>query len=485
MFRPRARCGRLRPVVGTDSSARIIRAARQWTGRWTRHRIAGLPIRSLIVLALSFGVIEVFEAYFRQYASRGVYFQGWSSEKIMQSVSLRELRAAPLESLWYLHVQPPVTNLIRAVIVAFHREADWIKVMLEVDRDLNHAWALAGGALAALIDAWLRRLRVSGALAALLTLGWLLYPANLAFATLLDGTLLSSLLTTWILYETWKIGRANVGSIGRLCAAVLLAYFTRSVYQWPFVLVMLASLALMRVSPRRLLVFGLVVGLAVGLYSIKQAYLFGTFSTSTLQGTNLTRSIGADCKGREPVAAVPRLRLTAPVLTERRKLDGTENFNHLDRLNIERGLMACFRHNLIHRSTASLLSGYSQNFDVFLQPSSRYERNALVDRLPWRGPADWIFSGWRLELLVLCACALGVWQTRRHRARFALAMLLPVIYVLAVSVVGESPDNMRFKFFLEPSLYVLVTCQVLRALRSAIVAGKALAIRGSQLQRAM
>jgi hypothetical protein len=64
-------------------------------------------------------------------------------------------------------------------------------------------------------------------------------------------------------------------------------------------------------------------------------------------------------------------------------------------------------------------------------------------------------------------------------------MLLPVIYVLAVSVVGESPDNMRFKFFLEPSLYVLVTCQVLRALRSAIVAGKALAIRGSQRQRAM
>jgi hypothetical protein len=248
---------------------------------------------------------------------------------------------------------------------------------------------------------------------------------------------------------------------------------------------MLASLVLMRVSLRRLLVFGLVVGLTVGLYSIKQAYLFGTVSTSTFQGTNLTRSIGADCKGMEPVAAVPRLRLTAPVLTERRKLDGTENFNHLDRLNIERGLMACFRNNLVHRSTASLLSGYSQNFDVFLQPSSRYERNALVDRLPWRGPADWIFSGWRLELLVLCACGLGIWQTRRHRARFALAMALPVIYVLAVSVVGESPDNMRFKFFLEPSLYVLVTCQVLRALRSAIVAGKALAIRGSQRQRAM
>jgi hypothetical protein len=471
-------------VVGTDFSASIIRFARQWTGKWTRRRIAGLPIRSLVVFALSFGVIEFVEAHYRRYALKGIYFQGWSSEEMMQSVSLRELRAAPLESLWYLHVQPPVTNLIRAVIVAFHREADWIKVMLDVDRALNHAWALAGGALAALIDAWLRRLRVSGALAALLTLGWLLHPANLAFATLLDGTMLSSLLTTWILYETWKIGRTNVGSIGRLCAAVLLAYFTRSVYQWPFVLVMLASLVLMRVSPRRLLVFGLVVGLTVGLYSVKQAYLFGTVSTSTLQGTNLTRSIGANCKGMAPVAAVSRLRLTAPVLTERRKLDNTENFNHLDRLNIERGLMTCFRHGLAHRPAASLLASYSQNFNSFLGPSSRFAENRLVDRLSWREPVDWIFSGWRLELLALCACVLGVWQTRRPRARFALAMLLPVMYVFGISVLGESPDNMRFKFFLEPSLYVLVTGQICRALRSAIVARRALAIHWSQRPQA-
>jgi hypothetical protein len=280
-------------------------------GPWKRAWTLALSARSLVIFAVSFGLVEIVEAVFRRYAIAGLYFQGWTSETLMQSVSLRELRAAPLESLWYLHVQPPVTNLIRAVLVAFHPGASWPEVMRAVDRDLYHAWALAAAALSVLIDAWLRRLRVPDALAALLALGWQLYPANLAFATLLDGTLLSSLLTTWVLYETWRLGSAGGGSVGRLIAAVLLAYFTRSIFQWPFVLVMLASLWLVGMSRRRLLIFGSVVGLVIGLYSAKQNYLFGTVSTSTLQGTNLTRSIGADCGPIEPVVAAHDTRLTA------------------------------------------------------------------------------------------------------------------------------------------------------------------------------
>lgn len=306
--------------------------ARELSAEGLRERTwtLGLPARPLAVFALSFALVEIVESLLRRHAIGGVYFQGLTSETLMQSVSLRELRAAPLESLWYLHVQPPVTNLIRALLLVFHRGESWDEVMRGVDRDLNHVWALAAAALAMLTDAWLRRLRVPGALAALFTLGWLLHPAAFAYATLLDGTLLSALVTTWVLYETWRFGSSDGGSVGRLSAAVLLAYFTRSLFQWPFVLVMLGALVLLRVPRRQLVIFGAVVGLTVCLYSIKQAYLFGTVSTSTLQGTNLTRSIGADCGPIAPVPAAHRARLTAPVLTEPRKLDGSENFNHVD-----------------------------------------------------------------------------------------------------------------------------------------------------------
>ncbi len=443
-------------------------------GLWERTRALALPARPLAVFALSFALVEIVESIFRRHAIDGVYFQGLTSETLMQSVSLRELRAAPLESLWYLHVQPPVTNLIRAVLLVFHRGASWDEVMRGVDRDLNHVWALAAAALAMLTDTWLRRLRVPGALAALFTLGWLLHPATFAYATLLDGTLLSALFTTWVLYETWRFGSGDGGSIGRLSAAVLLAYFTRSLFQWPFVVVMLASLLLLRLPRRQLVIFGAVVGLTVGLYSMKQAYLFGTVSTSTLRGTNLSRSIAADCGPIVPVAVAHRARLTAPVLTEPRKLDGSENFNHVDRLSIESQLMGCFRRTLAQRTRAALWAGYRSNLDLFVEPSSEYSRNELVDRLPWRKRVDWIFSGPRLIWLAIGASLLSIWQSRR-RLRCLLALLLPVAYVLGVGIVGERGENSRFKFFLEPALCVLVLVQLHRVVRRAFVLAAAIA----------
>ena len=451
-------------------------------GLWKRRWTLGWTARPWAIFSLAFALMEIVESIFRRHALGGVYFQGLTSETLMQSVSLRELRAAPLESLWYLHVQPPVTNLIRAVLAAFHGGASWDQAMVAVDRDLNHVWALATAALATLLDAWLRRLRVPGALAALFTLGWLLHPATFAYATLLDGTLLSALFTTWVLYETWRFGSDDGGSVGRLSVAVLLAYFTRSLFQWPFAVMMLASLLLLRVPRRQLLIFGAVVGLTVGLYSAKQAYLFGTVSTSTLEGTNLTRSIGADCGAIAPVAGAHRARLTAPVLTEPRKLDGSENFNHVDRLSIERQLLGCFRRTLAERTPATLWAGYRSNFDLFVEPSSRYSRNEIVDRLPWRKPIDWIFSARRLAWLALGVSLPGVWQSRR-RLRCLLALLLPAAYVVGVSIVAERGENARFKFFLEPAFYLLVVTQLHRAVGNAATLVTAWAVRAGARRR--
>jgi hypothetical protein len=407
---------------------------------------------------LSTGLIEAMEAYFRRYAIDGIYFQRWPSETLMQSVSLRELRSSPIASLWYLHVQPPITNLIRAAIVVCRRDSSWLGLMRAVDTDLYHLWSLLSGALAVLIDAWLRKLQVPRALALCVSLGWLLSPANLAFVTLLDGTLLSCLLTTWIVHETWRLGGSEGGSVGRLGTAVLLAYFTRSLFQWPFLLVMIGALVLQGVSRRRVVAFGAVVGLVVALYSLKQNSLFGTVSTSTLEGTNLTRSIGADCSGFAPIPAASDARLTAPVLLERQKLEGTLSFNHVERLAVERGLMACYRRTLAERTVASLLAAYATNARLYLQPSSTSSPNVLVDRLPWRGPVDWLFSGWRWVTIVLVAGSMGLWRNRRH-LRQVLAVAMPCAYVLAVAVVGERGENMRFKVFLEPSIWVLLAVQ--------------------------
>jgi hypothetical protein len=81
-----------------------------------------------------------------------------------------------------------------------------------------------------------------------------------------------------------------------------------------------------------------------------------------------------------------------------------------------------------------------------------------VDRLPWREAYDQVFSGDLLPWAVIVAASLAFARTWR-RWRVALAVALPVVYVFLVSVMAERGENMRFKFFLEPTFYVLVASQ--------------------------
>ena len=225
---------------------------------------------------------------------------------------------------------------------------------------------------------------------------------------------------------------------------------------------MIGALVLQDVPRRRIMAFAAAVGLVVGLYSLKQSYLF-VRSPPPPSRANLTRSIGADCSGFPPIPAPRDLRLIAPVLTARKKLEGTFSFNHVDRLAAERGLMACYRTEVAKRTARSLWADYSQNAGIFLEPSSKYSPNQLVDRLPWRRAFDWLFSGWRWVTIVLVAGSVGTWRSRRHLKR-VLAVAAPCAYVLAVGV-GGNGENMRFKVFLEPSIWVLLAVQSCSAIR--------------------
>jgi hypothetical protein len=82
-----------------------------------------------------------------------------------------------------------------------------------------------------------------------------------------------------------------------------------------------------------------------------------------------------------------------------------------------------------------------------------------VDRLPWRRAFDSVFSGATLVVLLAAAAAAWLVRARRGQVRVGLALALPVAYVFAVSVLFEGGENMRFKFFLEPALFVFLAAQ--------------------------
>ena len=419
-------------------------------------RSSSRRLHAVIFAALGFLLLELIEVAFRPSALGGMYFQRWNSERMQQALPLLDLRAAPLQSLWHLHMQPPLYDTVRALLVARHPDAEGLELVRRVDADLYHVWALAYGALGGLVFHWLRAIGVRPAGAAVLAGLLLLHPATIGFATLLEGTLLSTLVTTWVMYELWRFQRQE-GSPVRLAGAGLAAYLTRSLFQWPFFGLLLACLALLAVPRRKLVQFGSIVAVVVGLYSAKQLWLFGTTSTSTLVGTNLSRSIGADC---EPTLPDPRsLPSTPGVLHRASKLSGNLNYNHQSRLAAEQRNRQCYFAELARRPLSSLPEEYWKNLKIFLAPSSSYTPNVIVDRLPWRKLADTLSSNWVFVCSLVGAAALYLFRARRAGLRTALALSLPVAYVCGLSIFAERGENMRFRFFLEPTFFVFLVAE--------------------------
>jgi hypothetical protein len=198
--------------------------------------------------------------------------------------------------------------------------------------------------------------------------------------------------------------------------------------------------------------------------------VLGTTSTSSFAGMSCLQSLG-----EEPVIgltaptdtplgpAFPRLFPAGPpgALTRETKIRGAHNFNHLADLRNARALQARYRERLLTQPLGRTMGAWVENASIFLEPSSRYVTpHVIVDRLPWRSVYDWVLSGWRLVLLVVGAAVVWVHGRRRSQILGGLGLALPVLLVAAASVLFERGENMRFKFFVEPVLYVFLVSQV-------------------------
>jgi hypothetical protein len=331
-----------------------------------------------------------------------------------------------------------------------------------VDRGLYGAWAVLYAVLIALAALWLGRMR--GRRAALLGASALaLHPATLFYATFLDSTFLSALLVLWLCFELWRFGPGEAGSVPRLAAAVLALFFTRSIVQWPFVLVLAAALAL-RGCPwaRAVRVLG-TVALVMALFLAKQYALFGVTLTSTFGPDSFCKGLSAYCPGTAPVVlprALPPPE-SASALRRIQKLNGEYNYNQLAFLRRSFSQMVEYRALLRSLAAAELSRLLAHNTRIWLRPSSRHSPHVLAGALPWREPFDLLMSGPRLAALLAAGVLLWMRRTGRDlRALLAgLGLALPVLYFAATSIVFESGENMRYKFFVEPVLALFLVSE--------------------------
>jgi hypothetical protein len=211
--------------------------------------------RAYLLLTIAIGVLTFafylgLEAYMRPYALQGMYFQEWTSETMMQTLSIEDLRRAPFESLWYLHIQPPLLDTIRALVARFASANEGMALVREVDQNLYRIWALGAAVLATVMFRWLQQL-TNAAVAVVATLPFMLHPGIIFYATLLDGTFLSTLLIFMTYYELWKLSRDPARSILPFTALSISLTLFRTLFQWPALIVFTAALLLLRVPKAR------------------------------------------------------------------------------------------------------------------------------------------------------------------------------------------------------------------------------------------
>lgn len=396
-------------------------------------------------------------------ARQGLYYQNWSSESLMQTVSIEDLRDEPLQSLCHLHIQPPALDTIRALLATIWASPDSYSLLRKVDQSLYVLWAMLYGILGALIFLWLSRLtRTEYALIA--ALFFLAHPASIFYATLLDGTILSTVLILWAYYLLWNIRENSQNSIAALTVAVLALFFTRSIFQWPVVVVFMLSLVLLKVSKRNVIIFLIVCGGLAGLYVGKQYSQFGILSTSSFSGLNLSQSLGvrvnygAFLEQADDIAeqeqSLPR------VLIRKKKLDGTPNFNNVRYLRLNEHLMHDAKKRLAAMHPGELMRSYWENLLIYFIPSSRYTAHVIVDRIPWRGVYDHLFSFPVFPGLILLSGMAWVMRAERRTYAAGTALVLPGLFVFLISVLFEKGENMRFKFFMEPVFFVFIASQL-------------------------
>lgn len=416
----------------------------------------GLLLGLLLILFL-----VILEAWFAPLARDGLYYQEWSSERMMQTVSIRDLKDQPLLSLWNIHIQPPGFDAIRAVLAtAWKSKAQTDHQLLRrVDSSLYALWIVVYGFAGLIMFLWIAEM-TSVAFGLCSTILFFLHPACIFYATFLHTTFLSATLVLALYYLLWRLKEHEHVPTALLVLSFLGLFLTWSMFQWPFLLVLAVSLVLMKVPLRKIAFFVCLAGMVVGLYAAKQIDQFGLSSTSSFTGLNLVRSIGLSFSYAGAMKYFPKDSAPEPnkatVLSRIRKIDGSANFNNENFLIVNKALLHEYLRQLSDIQFSHLLHEYFKNLSIYFAPSSLYWRHVIVDRLPWRFPYDSIFSAPTLPILLAISCVL--WIARRKGTDYVstLGFCLPLVTIALLSVLCEQGENMRFKFFIEPVLYVFL-----------------------------
>jgi len=448
-------------------------------------RVQGIVFQVFFLGILAIGFLSVFQWIAAEDRASPVYFYSLSSDSMMQTLPIAGLREHPLESLYFLHMQPPLFDLIRTVTATVFVDSnitDQTALIHAVDSILQGLYLVLYAVLSAMIFLWIKLATNSSWFAGVAAFGWMIYPTPIFMSTLLDGTLLSTVLITWMILEIWLIYQGR-GNVARLGVAVLLCFFARSFFQWYFLPVVMLSVVLVGMRGRRLGVLFMVIVLGAGGYLIKQYALFGTISTSTFSGEHLSGVLwipeanpagglvwtGKDTDAYREMIDTRKENINLNYPTEAHSYAGGYNTEQQWALNFIHSEIA--KEKCVSDRTfclAALWTSLRQNWPEYWYVEG-WGNSVLTDRLPgWYKRSYFRLVTrylWFLLLSISIFVILRSVQNKSGRPGWLKIFGLTLVpgFILGVCIFGNRFDwyeGGRMKFFLEPVYLVLIASQI-------------------------
>jgi hypothetical protein len=439
------------------------------------------------------------------YYAAGVRFDASTLDATYQFIDPRLLRENLLESVFYLHSQPPLFNLFLGCVLKLFPGNEtpvfWI------------VWMLLGYVLAITLFLLMRRLGVSYRINLLLTVLFVIGPQCVLFENWLFYTCpvatMVSLAALW-LHKYVSDGTLRTGFVFFLLLSLIA--LTRSLFHIAWLL-MIAGMVFwyFRKNRQRTLIAALLPFLLVLSLYVKNGLLFGSYSASTWLGMNVARmatfrlseEVRQDLVRKGELSSLALIERFRPlqeykdvigdstktgieVLDQEVKSTGATNFNNRAYIELSRGYMRDALHVVTH-DPAVYLDAYTRSYFTYLVPSSNYlfvEGNRrhirgferiynlllLAQPLPYdterseRGSAGYFVTTLLTMSLVLLVAVpfltIYGWRVARRSlkqgpeiAPFAITLLYISVNLAYVTIVGnafEMAENNRFRFTIDP-----------------------------------